>query len=324
MDEEKKTEVENTEELDDVIEEVEVAEEPTEETMADDLAAFIEAAEEEEPEKELKPMDITPIDRNPSSDDDEEKTEEVEVWSLEDQNGELMPEDMSRPEIDQRMEKKQNESPRPKKQKKKTKAAAIVIPIVAVLVLIFAYAGFSLYQTKKSVETLKTNAEDFLTSVQSKDSFASKENFDKLRASTKKIDDILDSPLFKVIAVVPKVKKELDVAKDLVELADDAEENFLAPLVEKMQLYPLTDLKVGDGFNVILMNEYLDLLEEKQEYLEELLAKLDTIDPDTIIGGYINEKKEKINELVDSYHEALELLPLLRVLIGDGSDRLYI
>ncbi len=285
----------------------------------------IKLSKKTEPKEEItyseEHIDFVPVGARIKS---EGTYEELEIWNLDDSNNiELSPEEMYRPEIDQRLEKKQNMR-KDKKKKNSRKKVAIIVPIVVVLVAFLTFVGISLFQTKKSVDGLKDNAQNFLSAVQSKDTQKSEEYFKELRTATKKMEKVLDGPFFKVISIIPKVKKEVSVANELVDMVDDAEDNLLEPLIDTMKIYPLTELKVGDGFNTELMNAYLDFLEEKQPYLEEMLSKLDKIDSDSLIGGYIGSKKEKIYELVDSYHEAIKLLPLLRTIIGDGEDRLYI
>lgn len=203
-------------------------------------------------------------------------------------------------------------------------AVAIVIPIILILGGLFLFGFSNLKKTKESVSGLKNSAEQFLEYVQDKDTLNSETSFYELCEATDNVDKLLDSTFFKMVSIVPRVKHEINVARELVDMVKDAEVNLLSPLVDKMKEFPLTELKVGDGFNTRLMNAYLDFLEEKQPYLEDMLIKIDSLDPDSLIGGYIGEKKAKIYELVDSYNEASALLPLVRTIIGDGSDRLYI
>ncbi len=226
----------------------------------------------------------------------------------------------------ERAEKKKKLAKKAKQKKKKKKkiALAIILPIVAIIVLFGALGVASVIPAKNEVSNLKSVAKEFLKNVQAKDTPKSEESFKELCESTKKLEKILDGPFYKIVRVIPRVRKELDVADELLVIVTDAEETLLTPFIEKMKEYPLTELKVGDGFNTALMNAYLDFLEEKQDYLEEMLVKIDSLDPNSLVGGYIGEKKAKVYELVDSYHEATALLPLLRTIIGDGSDRLYI
>lgn len=262
--------------------------------------------------------------------------DELEVWDLGREDA-FRSDFVSEPEIDNWQEKiqrtmreeekhnrKKLKRKPPKKSKKKLKTIlAIVIPVVVVL-LLAGLVVLNVYKAKNQVSELKSNAEYFLNSVKEKNTEKSEDALNKLCASTQEVDKILNGPLCTVASIIPKVKKELNIAKDLVKVAIDAEKTLLVPLVERMHEYPLTELKIGDGFNTNLMNCYLDFLEENQEYIEVLINKINDIDDKSIIGGYVGKKKAKINELVASYHEASELIPLLRTIIGDGSDRLYL
>ncbi|MCQ2511912.1 MAG: DUF4012 domain-containing protein [Lachnospiraceae bacterium] len=208
--------------------------------------------------------------------------------------------------------------------KKRIKPIFIILPIVIVLLALISIPIAKVSITKNQASNLKDSLIYFLDCVKNKDSEGAEKALADTREKTDTLNDTLNDGFWKTARKVSFVDRELDVADELLTIVYDVEDNLLSPLVEKMKKYPLTDLKVGDGFNTKLMNVYLDFLEEKQPYLEEILGKINSIDTDSFVGGFLGEKKDSIYKAVDAYHEASALLPFLRVFIGDGSDRLYL
>ena len=311
-------------------------------TEQEKIKAYLESLAKETEQaartKSIEPMQIDPIERRPVEilqTDKRKSNKNQKNRKSKSMQGQIDEDEIrkeqkiqefliqERMKNDRMMQRKKPKRKSPKKKKKVIIVLAIVIPIVLILAGLGWFGYSNLKSAKENVSNLKDSAEQFLNYVQAKDTPNSEKAFIKLCESTDKVDKMLESPFFKIVSIVPKVKHEIGVARELVDMVSDAEVNLLSPLVDKMKEYPLTELKVGDGFNTRLMNAYLDFLEEKQPYLEDMLTKIDSLDPDSLIGGYIGEKKAKIYELVDSYHEATTLLPLLRTIIGDGSDRLY-
>lgn len=211
-----------------------------------------------------------------------------------------------------------------RKKKKKIKPVLIILPIIVVLLALVTIPIMTVNITKNKASELKDELGFFLESVKEKDSQAAEKSLGEVCRKTEELKEDLNGGLWKAANKIPAVKKQLDVAYQLLDLLTDVEGNLLTPLIDKMCEYPLDELKAGEGFNVNIINVYLDFLEEKQPYLEGLLETMETIDTDSLIGHYLGEKKADIYKVVDSYYEASELLGLLRTFIGDGSDKLYL
>lgn len=208
--------------------------------------------------------------------------------------------------------------------KRKVKPIFIILPIVVVLLALISIPVAKVSITKNQASAVKDSFVTFLETVKNKDSDGAAKALDDAYKKTDALDETLNNGFWKQARKIPFVNKELTVADELIEIVRGVEDNLLTPLVNTMKVYPLDTLKVGDGFNTKLMNVYLDFLEEKQPYLESILAKIENIDTDSFVGNFIGEKKDSIYRAVDAYHEASTLLPLLRAFIGDGSDRLYL
>lgn len=199
-----------------------------------------------------------------------------------------------------------------------------MLPIIIILLGIAVFFGVEASIAKNRADAVKDGLKNVLACVKDKDAFAAEEALVKTDNSETKLKETFESPFWRVAGKFGFVRQYLDSADDLMETLDYVEDKFLWPLIEIMKEYPLSDLKVGDGFNVTLMNRYLDFVEEVQPEIDTLLLKLDDFESSPLLGGYITKYKDKIAELMGAYRDASAMLPLLRTFLGDGSDRLYL
>ena len=118
------------------------------------------------------------------------------------------------------------------------------------------------------------------------------------------------------------------VLKDIQRLLDTAEMamgEILDPAIDLMEAYPLSQLKMGDGFNTRLLGHYMDFAESVIPKLEIVLAEVSAVDLSFLdssgeIAGYL----EKANELMAFVRSEPELLPMIKTMLGAEEDRLYV
>lgn len=212
-----------------------------------------------------------------------------------------------------------------KKKKKLSKALIIVLAVMAVLLAIIAFVGVNVVITKNHASHLKDDLEKVLECAKEKDADGAETALLKSIDDREKLATSLSSSFWTTASRIDRVKEELNAGNELLGVVQTAQDDILTPLVALMKRQPLTDLKVGeDGFNVTLINNYLDFVEEIQPDLESLMSKIMAVDTDSMMGGYVAKYKDKLYKYTDAYNEASSMLPLLRVFLGDGEDRLYL
>lgn len=136
-------------------------------------------------------------------------------------------------------------------------------------------------------------------------------------ASVRKIADNFSL----LIQLIPQA----DGLYKLLDAVDAAIPEILLPAIDLMERYPLSDLRVGDGYNVVTLYGYIDFAEEIMPKLESLLsvmnaADLSLLDSDGKIEAYL----EPINKLMDGFRENPDMLPMIKQMLGSQGDRLYI
>ena len=201
-----------------------------------------------------------------------------------------------------------------RKKKKPSKALIIVLAVVAVLLAVIAFVGVNVVITKNHASHLKDDLEKVLECAKEKDADGAETALLKSIDDREKLAASLSSSFWTTASKIDRVQEELSAGNELLGVVQTAQDDILTPLVALMKRQPLTDLKVGeDGFNVTLINEYLDFVEEIQPELEGLMSDIMAVNTDSMMGGYVAKYKDKLYEYTDAYNQASSMLPLLRV-----------
>ena len=134
----------------------------------------------------------------------------------------------------------------------------------------------------------------------------------------------LGSPVWASAETTPVIGKELSSIKQLLYIASDALDALVRPPMELMREYPLTEIKVDNGFNAKLIYPYIDYLEDVAPYLRDICADMQTLDLNLVDReGKISSYTVLLSDLLGVYDEYKDMLPLLRDLLGENGDRCY-
>lgn len=111
----------------------------------------------------------------------------------------------------------------------------------------------------------------------------------------------------------------------IADLASEAKTDLLDPLLKQMEETPLSQLKAGNGFNAKVIVSYMDFAEGIIPKIEGFADTVHGTDFSLLDdGGRIDGYLGKLDSLLQIYEENKMYLPLLRMLLGDGSDRYYV
>ncbi|MFR4338957.1 MAG: hypothetical protein ACLT33_13920 [Lachnospira pectinoschiza] len=167
------------------------------------------------------------------------------------------------------------------KQQKKKRTITIVSIVAAVVVIIGIMGVKGLSDAKgmlKNANELKTEMNDMLGAVKAQDAEAANTAVLKLDNTTYKISKTLSSPLWKMASHIPVAGKYVKSVDTLIGLVEDASDDIIKPAVATISEYPMSGLKVGDGFSVTTINAYLDLLEQIQPVVNNMTAKMNKVE----------------------------------------------
>lgn len=224
-----------------------------------------------------------------------------------------------------------------------------LIGLSAVLVLLIALAailGFSSADANEEGKTTEDNLakqlvlsviEDKAKSVMTELKLAVKdilaENPESARQRVHTISDEINSlrgPLETGItllkATAPSKAKKLEDAQVLLDVAEVGLQDIMLPAIDLMEAYPISALKVGEGFNTRLIGQYLDFAESVMPTAEALLEKVNSVDLSFLgeeVASYLSYL-ELANKVMAFYREDPSALPLLKSMLGAEADRFYV
>ena len=127
-------------------------------------------------------------------------------------------------------------------------------------------------------------------------------------------------------ATAPSKAKRLEDAQVLLDVADVGLKEIVLPGIDLMEAYPISALKVGEGFNTRLIGQYLDFAETVMPTAEMLLEKVNSVDLSFLgeeVASYLSYL-EFANEAMEFYREDPTVLPLLKSILGTEADRFYV
>ena len=148
----------------------------------------------------------------------------------------------------------------------------------------------------------------------------------------KALKDVNALPAFKNEKIEAKVSKYRQLAKDkeadilsLTAFAKDISDNVLRPVAEVLTRSPLSNLKTKKGdVDTNIIRDYLDLLDKVRPYLtktSDLLKTNNLLKEHPNTTAKVSKKLDKAITLLDEYDD---YIPYVKLLLGDGSDKLYL
>ena len=137
------------------------------------------------------------------------------------------------------------------------------------------------------------------------------------------VTDFGNIPAFTISEMEEQISEYRGTVSDLGEVIpqlDGISDSIIRPLADTLRKTPLSSLNAGNGLNVNVLITYLDLIENAQPGLEGISETLDDHKDNEFLSG-ISEKLAPALELTASLEE---YIPVIRAVVGDGSDRTYL
>ncbi len=215
---------------------------------------------------------------------------------------------------------------------KKRKRKRIIIGVIVAVVLILGLGGaFGAVTAKREISALKQQAvvlkadlKNVLSALKAQDADSTFAACDELDIALDNINATLDKPLWKMVYKVPKFKGYIDSVEKLLSLVDEASNDIARPTAAVFEEYPLSELKVDDGFNITIINAYLSLLEDIEPKIDDIVYSMNQVNLPMGLNSMISDCSAQIASMTGSYDNLKEFLPLFKTFIGDGSDRTYL
>ena len=209
-----------------------------------------------------------------------------------------------------------------KQRKRRKRILIITLSIVACLLIAIGVGGAYGYKiakrevadVKQQAYTLKADLKNVMAGLKAQDPVATETACDQLDVAIEDINKTFDKKIWKTAYKIPKFKGYIDSVKELI----------ARPTVAVLNDYPLSGLKVDDGFSITTINAYLSLLEDIEPKIDHIVTAMNQVDLPMGLNSMISDYSVQIASMTGSYDNLKEFLPLFKTFIGDGSDRTYL
>ncbi len=212
-----------------------------------------------------------------------------------------------------------------KKKKYKVKVGRIILLLLFIALIIF---GGNLFLEAKEMydgaRTAKHELEEMIPLIKEESYTSAQIKAKTVQGILKDIKARLEGPIWKHLDKLPKYGDDFVSGMKLLNIADRVLDDYLDRGFEILKENPLSKIKVDNSLNVVSAINYLNFVQEVLPDAESTIDEISSIhislDKDNLIGTYC----EKFKSLFELYHSAEKYIPLVRTILGNGEDRLYI
>lgn len=207
---------------------------------------------------------------------------------------------------------------------------ALIITFAVLSTYIVAKGANDVKELKLMASNIKAELKETLQYAQDGEYQYALVSLDKVDSSMDKMDKKLKEPYWKLMMKLPFVKDETMGANELISLGKDASAQLIRPSLLFINSNPLSNLKKDDGFNVELINSYIEYFEGSEDTIDSLIEKFNEIKlSDRILGmvdssGKYTHYKNKLGTYKEQYNEIKSYIPLVKRMLGDGYDKVFL
>ena len=172
-----------------------------------------------------------------------------------------------------------------KQRKRRKRILIITLSIVACLLIAIGVGGAYGYKiakrevadVKQQAYTLKADLKNVMAGLKAQDPVATETACDQLDVAIEDINKTFDKKIWKTAYKIPKFKGYIDSVKELLDLVQEASSDIARPTVAVLNDYPLSGLKVDDGFSITTINAYLSLLEDIEPKIDHIVTAMNQV-----------------------------------------------
>lgn len=184
---------------------------------------------------------------------------------------------------------------------------------------------------KAEVNQMKDNLKLAVNAMKTQDTETASAALDQVEVHENAVREVLNKPLWKKARKISFFDNDFKAVDDTLDLVDEATTEVFRPLIAQFEEYPVTSLKVDNGFDVGKLKAYMDLTDSLTPQIQSVASKMEVVSDElskTHLNldkdGKIAEYKEKLLTLNTRFSDLTEYMPLFKAIIGDGSDRYYL
>ena len=215
--------------------------------------------------------------------------------------------------------------------RKKRKKKGIILAVVLAFLVAIGVTGYCLYDSAK---TLKHDASlvmqdiaNIKTSITSGQYQEAATYANNIAATSAHMQQEMSSPLWSVASVVPYVGSDVTNAKELINILNSAASDILIPLTATFANASLDSIIDESGaIDVDTVSVMLSAAEEIAPAMNACAQKIAQVPAMNIaqLEDMLGSAKAKVVDLNNTYQEAVQYFPVIKLALGDGGQRAYL
>lgn len=169
-----------------------------------------------------------------------------------------------------------------------------VAVLLAVIILTGIYAMVEAISMKNQAKLVKAEVKEIISCMSRGDMDAAEANVARLNADNEKLRASATTPLWRTVAKLPGVGKQLQSAVKLTYILDSASSEVFTPMIGLLREYPIASLNEDGKINGKAIKAYVDFAEEITPVLSRISDEMTDIDVRMIDGdgkitAYLNQ-----------------------------------
>ncbi|MBQ9912564.1 MAG: DUF4012 domain-containing protein [Firmicutes bacterium] len=212
-----------------------------------------------------------------------------------------------------------------KKKKYKVKVGRIIFLLLFIVIIGFvariALDAKGMYDNAK---TAKHQLEAMLTDIKAEEYVSAQEKAAEVHDILKQIRAKVEGPIWEHCDKLPKYGGDYVAGCRLLDIADEMLDKYMGEGFALLDKHPLSSIKEDDKFNVKALLDYLAFAEEALPDVEAIVAEVSKMEISFDTNGLLHKYSGKVQELIDVYHDAEVYIPLLKAILQNGENRLYL
>ena len=212
---------------------------------------------------------------------------------------------------------------------KKKSSRFLLISIIVSVVILFLVAGvvvglFEMSSFKSKAKEMKADLKTVVYCVKDDDFQGADQAMDEVDSVRMALHEKINDPFWTFAGKLPFLKEDMNAVNELLDILDTSCEDIIRPFINQAKAHPLSDLKAEGGFNVTMIDSYLDFAEVIIPTVDDIAARINSVDFGPLSRSAVGDYTEKISSLVETYEHFKEYIPVVRAFCGDGEDRFYL
>lgn len=202
----------------------------------------------------------------------------------------------------------------PKAARQKKPAAMQILWVLIGALLLFCISSIALLAV--DIASVNGNLESMKAAVKSGDFEAAASETQALSTSCKNVENLLNSPFWSALGVIPPVNDEIDSGRQTIRIASDLTNNVLQPLMDSLSGVSIDGLLGSDhSINISLLDPAIATIQKVAPEMDRCASDLKNITAFRIAP--LNDVLKATQEKIATYNDLLQKTALLAPIVSE-------